>query len=170
MHGVSNRTMQRRVAVTAACLASVVAARLSGQTLLAPKPSVQHVTATASVAPGSPSAGKVALRLDVVPKPNIHVYASGSKEFTAVSLVLTPHPGVSLGKPVYPAADPPSEAPGALDDAPAYRKPFRITQPVTVQAVKEDVVVTGVLNYQACDDRLCYPVASLPVAWTIPAR
>lgn len=148
---------------------AVFVAGLSGQTLLGPRPSaVQHVTATATTVPARTTAGKVALQLDVMPKANIHVYASGSKEFAAVSLVLSPHAGIVPGKPVFPAADP---AAAGEDTAPAYRKAFRITQPIVVQpALKEDVVLSGILSYQACDDRMCYPVATLPVTWTLQAR
>jgi DsbC/DsbD-like thiol-disulfide interchange protein len=149
--------------------ATIAVAGLSGQTLLGPKASaIQHVTVETGAMPETAAAGKkIALHVDVTPKPNIHVYAPGAKEFSAVSLVLTPQVGVTAGKPVYPAAHP---ALVGEDDVPAYRKPFRITQPITVQAAKEDVVIAGVLHYQACDDRLCYPVASLPVSWTIHAR
>ena len=170
MHGVTIGTMHSFF--LSACATTAVVAGLSGQTqtspLLGTKPSaIQHVTAATGTIPESAAAGKIALHVDVTPKPNIHVYAPGAKEFSAVSLVLTPRAGVTTGKPVYPAADP---APVGEDDVPAYRKTFRITQPITVQAAKEDVVIAGVLNYQACDDRLCYPVASLPVSWTIHAR
>ena len=128
MHGVNNRAMHR---LLSACGTAVFVAGLSGQTLLGPKPSaVQHVTAAATTVPARTSAGKVALQLDVMPKANIHVYASGSKEFSAVSLVLSPHAGIVAGKPVFPAADPPA---AGEDDAPAYRKAFRITQPIVVQ-------------------------------------
>jgi hypothetical protein len=175
MHGVNTRTMHFFLS---ACATTVVVAGLSGQTLLGPGPSaIQHVTAETRTIPETVAAGKagstIALYVDVTPKSRIHVYAPGAKEFSAVSLVVTPRSGVTVGKTVYPSADPPVPG-GALlpggDNVPVYRKTFRITQPITVQAAKDDVVVAGVVNYQACDDRLCYPVASLPVSWTIHAR
>jgi hypothetical protein len=81
-----------------------------------------------------------------------------------VSLQLTPSQGVTPGKPAYPKPDP--AVLGSVDDAPAYYKTFRITQPVSLAPGRE-MVIGGVLKYQSCDDRLCYPVASLPVTWTI---
>ena len=137
-------------------------ALLLAQSLLAPKPTVQHVTAAPSVVRG-PN-GRVTLALEVTPDPRMHVYAPGAKDFTVVTLLLTPQPGITAGKPVYPKADV-AAAPGS-DDAPAYSKAFRITQPVTVAAgASKDLTIAGVLNYQACDDRVCYPVSSLPVTW-----
>src|SRR3954470_19165769 len=148
---------------------AVTTAAVSSQTL-GPKPSaVQHVTAQTSTAAGpGNSATRMLLQVDVTPNPNIHVYAQGAKEFTPVSLIVTAAPGVTVGKPEYPKSDL-ALAPGA-DATPAYSKTFRITQPVTFAAAKQPVQISGVLNYQACDDRLCYPVASLPLTWTIPAR
>jgi hypothetical protein len=180
MHGVNTRTMHSlfpRALVLSACATTMVVAGLSGQTLLGPAPSaVQHVTAETRTIPETVAAGKarspIALHVDVTPKSRIHVYAPGAKDFSAVSLVITPRSGVIVGQTVYPSADPP--LPDG-DGVPVYRKTFRITQPITVQpgtvqSINEDVVVSGVVNYQACDDRLCYPVASLPVSWTIHVR
>lgn len=133
---------------------------------LAPKPSaIQHVTASV-VPPVVSRNGHVTLALDVTPNPGIYVYAPGAKDFTPVKLVLTPRTGVTAGNAVYPPADRVA-VPGA-DDAPAYRKTFRITQPVTVKSTAgKEVVIAGVLNYQSCDDRICYPPASLPVSFLI---
>lgn len=137
---------------------------LLAQSLLAPKTTMQHVTAAPSVVRAA--SGTLTLALDVTPNPRIHVYAPGAKDFTAVSLVLMPQPDVTPGKPVYPKADV-GAAPGG-DDAPAYSKAFRITQPVTVKGgASKQLTIAGVLNYQACDDRICYPVSSLPVTWTV---
>jgi|SRR5581483_2431391 len=138
-------------------------ALLLAQSLLAPKPTVQHVTAASSAIRGAD--GRVTLALEVTPNPRIHVYAPGAKDFTVVSLILTPQPDVTAGKPIYPKADA-AAAPGT-DDTPAYSKTFRITQPVTVKGGAKDVTIAGVLNYQACDDRVCYPASSLPVSWTV---
>lgn len=166
MHGVKRTAMH--FLLSAIVLGAALTAGMSSQTL-APRPSaVQHVTAQTSTAPAGGGATKRLLHVDVTPYPNIHVYAEGAQEFTPVSLVLTPAPGIAAGKPSYPKADP-ALAPGA-DPTPAYRKTFRITQPVTLTSAKQDVEISGVLNYQACDERLCYPVASLPVSWKITAR
>src|SRR3954447_2957750 len=143
-------------------------ALLVAQSLLGSKPTVQHVAAVPSVVRGAN--GSITLALDVTPNARMHVYAPGAKDFTAVALVLTSRPEMTAGKPVYPKPDV-LAAPGS-DDAPAYAKAFRITQPVTLKAgASKDVTIGGVLNYQACDDRVCYPVSSLPVTWaTAPSQ
>jgi DsbC/DsbD-like thiol-disulfide interchange protein len=56
---------------------------------------------------------------------------------------------------------------------PAYKQPFRIALPVTIKSTskKGDVVtIAGAVRYQACDDRLCYPVTAAPVSWTVSVK
>ena len=58
-----------------------------------------------------------------------------------------------------------------------YSKPFRIDQDITLartpaprDRAKEDaaaVTIKGTLRYQACDDRICYLPANIPVEWTV---
>ena len=148
----------------------LVAHTSSAQTLL-PKPSaVQHVTVAPSasveaVAPG----GLLMLWADVTPKRNMHVYASDANGTTPVVLVLAPHANVSPGKPKY-AAPEMVRTFGELIPVAAHRKPFRLEQPVTIgRSVKpgETLTIAGVVNYQACDDRVCYPAGSVPVAWRV---
>jgi hypothetical protein len=152
---------------------SVLFALALAQTL-APKPStLQHITVnpstnTAVVAKG----GAVALWADVTPKTNIHVYATDQDGLTPLRLVVTPRLNVTFGKVKYPPAEM-SVSAGATVPVPVYRKPFRVAQPITVGASAkpgEVLTIAGVINYQACDDRLCYPAASLPVMWTVTVK
>ena len=141
---------------------------------LAPKPSaIQHVTiaATADPNPAAPR-GKVTLALDVTPDPKVHVYAPGAKDYVQTRLKITPPAQTSAGKPVYP----PSEL--VFDTAlnlkiPQYLKTFRIVQPMTLgSGLKpgERLDVSGVLTYQACDDRMCFPPTTAAVSWTVTVR
>jgi hypothetical protein len=62
---------------------------------------------------------------------------------------------------------------GATQAVPVYRKPFRIGQPITIAATAQSgqtLTIAGVINYQACDDKLCYPTAALPVSWTVAVK
>ena len=167
--------LNMRAAITLATLLGTslaLVASVSGQALL-PKATVQHATvvaaaSVASVAPG----GVVTLFADVIPNPSIHIYAAGAKDFTPVSLVTTPNAAVSTGKPRYPRADVAS-APGSTDAAPAYNKLFRIALPATIKATTksgEVITVGGAVTYQACDERLCYPVSIAPVTWQVVVK
>jgi hypothetical protein len=156
------------------CQALVLAAVVSaaGQGLL-PKTAVQHASVSATASATSAAAGAtVTLFADVTPHPSIHIYAEGAREFTPVSLVITPTGVVSAGTPVYPKAGT-TGSPGSIAAVPAYTKQFRIAVPVTVARTAhagETLTIGGAVNYQACDDRLCYPVTAAPVTWTLTVQ
>jgi hypothetical protein len=142
--------------------------------VLAPKPSaIQHVTLAASA--GSPLAatgGKVTLLLDVTPIRDVHVYAPGAKDYMQTTLTLSPQARLTIGKPGYPRAELVLD-PLLHERIPEYTKTFRITQPVTLGPPAKssgDVTIAGVLSYQACDDKMCYPPASASVTWTVKVK
>jgi hypothetical protein len=153
----------------------IVFAAVIAQTLL-PRPStVQQISVTPS-ASISTAARRAAVTLwaDVTPNRNMHVYATNKQGFAPLSLVVKAQPGIEIGKVSYPAAEV-GLTPGidALTPVPMYTKPFRVAQAITVSpsAKSGDVLtIAGVINYQACDDRLRYPVNSLPVTWTVAVK
>ena len=153
-----------------AVLGALVADAGFAQTL-APKPrAFQQVTLATSASSGSASPGSVvSLWVDVTPKPTMRVYAPGAKNVKPIALVLEAPAGSRAGRPTYPQAEL-LDTPGTVERVPVYRGPFRITQPVTIgKTTKPGASVTfnGVVSYEACDDRLCYPAASIPVSWQI---
>jgi DsbC/DsbD-like thiol-disulfide interchange protein len=147
-----------RITILIALLAQLIGA--------APKPG--HAAILASPAEVNGAAGaKLALFVDVTPKPGIHVYAPGSKDYIPITVKLNVQPELKPGKVAYPK----SETMTFLDEkVPVFQKPFRLTQDVTVDKSAKagsTVVVSGTVNYQACDDRVCYAPESAPVTWTV---
>jgi hypothetical protein len=142
---------------------------------LLPKSSVQQIavmpsTSAATVAKG----GAVTLWADVTPNKNIHVYATDKQGFTPLSLKVAPQPRIGIGKVTYPPAEA-GLTPGIdmLIPIPMYTKPFRVAQAITIaSSVKSGDVLTiaGAINYQACDDRLCYPATSMPITWEVTVK
>lgn len=62
---------------------------------------------------------------------------------------------------------------------PVYQRPFRLAREVVYDAstagqekLREipSVTITGRLEYQACDDRLCFAPSSVPLSWTVKMR
>lgn len=139
--------------------------------LATPAPKSGHAVVAASPADVNGKAGtKVQLFVDVTPKPGIHVYAPGNNDYIPITVKLTPPPDVKAGKLAYPK----SEVANIGDEKVAvFQKPFRLTQEITVEkSAKEgsNVVVSGTVNYQACDDKVCFPPESAPVSWTIAVK
>ena len=132
-----------------------------------------HITMATSASPDTARPGStVKLFVDVIPDPKVHVYAPGARDYLPIALVLTPRPGVKVGKLVYPKSQDWYFEP-LKEHVPVFQAPFRLEQPVTLGAplkTGDRVTVTGVLKYQACDDAVCYNPVSAPVSWSITVK
>jgi hypothetical protein len=60
-----------------------------------------------------------------------------------------------------------------------YQKPFTLVQELTLDGQpdaqtafrgKDSLTLTGMLDYQACDDKVCFNPASIPLTWTLSLR
>ena len=130
-----------------------------------------HATIVASPAAVNGTAGaKLSLFVDVTPKTNIHVYAPGTEFYIPITVKLNAQPEIKPGKIAYPK----SETLTLLNEkVPVFQKPFRLTQEVTLDKSAKSgstVTVSGTVNYQACDDAVCYPPESAPVSWTVTVK
>ena len=117
------------------------------------------------------------LALDITPKPTMHVYAPGAEElgYRVIGLELE----VPSFLRVLPAEYPTSEIYHfePLDEhVPVYQRPFRLVQEIVVEGDPESaarlaeidaLTLTGRLDYQACDDAICFNPASVPLTWTL---
>ena len=123
-------------------------------------------TPDAAASPG----GKLSLFVDVTPKPGIHVYAPGSDDYIPVSVKLEPAAEIKAGKLAYPKAE---MMTFASEKVPVFQKPFRLMQEVTILGTLKPgaiVPVKGTVDYQACDDSVCYPPESAPISWSLTVR
>ena len=139
--------------------------------LIAPAGKPGHAAILSSPAEVSGAAGaKLALFVDVTPKPGIHVYAPGSKDYIPITVKLNAPPEIKAGKLAYPKSE---MMTFADEKVPVFQKPFRLTQDVTLDKSAKagsTVTVSGTVNYQACDDRVCYAPESSSVTWTIAVK
>ena len=131
-------------------------------------PPVRHLIIAASSSTNTAAAGsQISLFVDVTPNPGIHVYAPGAKDYLPIALKMDATAGVSVGALTYPKSQ------TLMFDGqkiPVYDKPFRLAQRVTFdRSLKEGETVrlVGTLNYQACNDEVCFIPASAPVRWTV---
>jgi DsbC/DsbD-like thiol-disulfide interchange protein len=149
---------------------TVIAALLAQLSSPVPKPAHATVAASPADVSGKPGA-RLSLSLDVTPKTGIHVYAPGAGDFyIPITVKLNAQPQIKAGKIVYPK----SQTMTFADEKVAvFEKPFQLTQDVTLdKSLKagDTVHVTGTVSYQACDDAVCYPPESAPVAWTVQVK
>jgi hypothetical protein len=138
--------------------------------------SAPQLEITSSASDSAVAAGtRFSLLLDITPGPKIHVYAPTVKGYKPISLSLAPQPGLVLREAHYPSSEQYFFEP-LNERVPVYQRPFRVVQDVMIDpsragqaalAGKTEMTITGVLNYQACDDRICYMPQSVPLTWTI---
>ena len=138
----------------------------------------EHLKFTAYPSNTSVTVGtRFSLALDVEPGPNMHVYAPGAEEkgYRVIGFNLD-QPEIARIEPVeYPESEIYYFEP--LDEhVPVYQTPFTILQEVVMNAdaQAEEIMsnldaltLTGTLDYQACDDAICFLPQSIPVSFTL---
>jgi peroxiredoxin len=145
----------------------------------ATKISTAHLEATTYPSDGAIAPGnRFTLTLDVAPRPGMHVYAPGASGYRVVSLDIEEQPFVRALPIQYSASEIYFFAP-LNERVPVYQKPFKLLREVVVEGSpqaqaalkgREAITLNGALEYQACDDKICFNPVSLPLTWTMSLR
>jgi hypothetical protein len=108
----------------------------------------------------------------------MHVYAPGKHDYQVVQLALDPQPWLRIHDTRYPAPETYHFKP--LDErVEVYQRSFRLTRDVTLLATPEaqkelgaltSVILTGALEYQACDDTICFNPARVPISFRLTLK
>jgi hypothetical protein len=123
------------------------------------------------VGPGT----RFSLVIDITPKPGMHVYAPGATQYRVVAVNIPPQPYLRTTPIRYPASEIYHFVP-LNERVPVYQKRFTLSMDVVRENTPEarkamtgmsELVVTGTLEYQACDDKICYNPASVPLSWKV---
>jgi peroxiredoxin len=127
-----------------------------------------------TVAPGT----HFSIVLDARPAAGVHVYAPGVTGYKPIGLTVQPAAGLLVREAHYPPSEIYVFKP-LNERVPVFQRPFRIVQDLTIdaspqgQAALKDapsLTITSILNYQACDDRVCFTPQSVPLTWTVSLR
>jgi peroxiredoxin len=127
-----------------------------------------------TVTPGT----RFAVVLDVRPARGVHVYAPGVTGYKPIALSVQSQPGLLVRAARYPPSDDYYFKP-LKEHVRVYQRAFRIVQDIvidsspqaeaTLKTVKS-LTINGVLNYQACNDKVCFTPQSVPLTWTVNVR
>ena len=120
--------------------------------------------------------GRINLSAEVQLPPDVHVYAPGVKGYKPIALVMDPVPGLAFTPVNYP----PQKIlylPAIKERVPVFEGKFRISQDLKLSSTAEfsnslgtdgkAFTVTGKLDYQACDSKICFLPTSVPVRWQV---
>ena len=118
------------------------------------------------------------LSVTVTPHAGVHVYAPGAADYRIIALKLDPQPFLKILPVKYPASEIYFFKP-LNERVPTYQKPFTLVQDVVLDGApssqamyrgKESLTLTGTLDYQACDDKICFNLTAVPLSWTVALR
>jgi hypothetical protein len=122
---------------------------------------------------GTAARPRASIRVDVMPKKGMHVYAPGT--YQAIEIRIPPHDGIQVHDLVYPEATTYFFEP-LQERVPVYDRPLQLVIDLTVARAgawlgwlrgRSTLSITGTLEYQACDDRVCYLPESVPLEWRV---
>ena len=127
-----------------------------------------------SVIPG----GRVSVIAEIELPAGVHVYSPGVQGYKPIQLTLQGLPGIELHPVVYPSSKV-LYLEAIQEHVPVFEGKFRITQDLTVTpsrtadalrsvfSKERTISITGDLQYQACDQTVCYPPTSVPLRWQL---
>jgi hypothetical protein len=136
--------------------------------------SLKATISDATVAPGE----RISIVVSITPRSNMHVYAPGKHDYRVVRLNVAPQPWLRAHDTRYPPSEIYDFKP-LNERVEVYSKPFRLVQDVTILATPEvqktlatmtRVTIAGALEYQACDDKICYNPARVPLTFTVSVK
>ena len=120
--------------------------------------------------------GRITLTAEVQLPPDVHVYAPAVQGYKPIALVMEPTPGMAFTPVRYPQAKV-LFLPAIKERVAVFEGKFRLTQDVNVSSAAafssalgtdgKTVTMSGRLDYQACDSKICYLPTSVPVHWQL---
>jgi hypothetical protein len=138
-----------------------------------------HLNMTASISDETVAPGeRISIVIVVTPRPTMHVYAPGKHDYRVVRPSVDPQSWLRVHEPRYSPSEIYHFKP-LNERVEVYSKTFRLVQDVTILATPEIqkslsampmVTIAGALDYQACDDRLCYNPVRLPFSFTVAVK
>ena len=111
--------------------------------------------------------GFVSFLLDIEPRRGMHVYAPGAGDYQVISLFIDEGSRVRPRPLKYPASEIYLFQP-LNEKIPVYQKRFVLILDAVIERADRPITVTGRLDYQACDDKVCFAPVSVPLTWTVP--
>ena len=157
--------------------AGEIAVRHLGKDLGAPRTQIEtdHLAVSSWASDETVAGGhRVALVLDIDLKEKMHVYAPGVEGYIAVEWKMEEVSGLTNYPPSYPESEK-LHLPAIEETVPVYQGSVRFMTDLKLGRARDlehllddqgQLLVRGELRYQACDDKICYLPATIPLEWT----
>jgi hypothetical protein len=114
----------------------------------------------------------------VIELDHVHVYAPGVTAYKPIALAIQSQPALVVRDAHFPKAEDYFFKP-LNEHVPVFQRPFRLVQDLMIDSARgasatlkdlKTMTISGALNYQAGDDKLCFNPQSIPLSWTINLR
>jgi hypothetical protein len=161
---------------TAAAILAAQGANPSGAAVSA---ETSHLSMTATISDATVAPGeRISIVVSITPRSNMHVYAPGKHDYRVVRLSVDPQAWLRVQETQYPPSEIYHFKP-LNERVEVYSKPFRLIQDVTILATAEvqkvlatmaTVTIAGTLEYQACDDTVCFNPARVPLSFNVAVK
>ena len=148
--------------------------KVQGTTISTAHLDVTTYPSDSALAPGN----RITLALDITPRRGIHVYAPGASGYRVVAVKIEPQPLITVLPIRYPASEVYFFRP-LNERVPVYHKRFMLLQDIELEGTpqaqsalrgRDSLTVHGTLEYQACDDKVCFNPEAVPLSWTFTLR
>jgi hypothetical protein len=148
------------------------------RTVAAPHATLALAQSDREIVPGN----RIALTVVLTLPEGVHVYAREARGYRPIELALEPSPAWTLAPVEYPSVETLRVA-ALKEEIPVHagRLALRVeaalvVTPALLRTLEQSpehrttLSLTGVLRYQACDERQCFPPCDVPVTWEVAVR
>jgi DsbC/DsbD-like thiol-disulfide interchange protein len=128
-----------------------------------------HLTLKAQLSQDKAQPGNRVSLVALVDLPaKMHIYAPGVKGYRPVALVIEKSPEILVHDATYPKSRM-LNLKAIGERVPIYEGRVRLARDFTVSAAvkAETIEIKGSLEYQACDDQICYAPANVPLTFSV---
>jgi len=111
---------------------------------------------------------RISIVLDIELSEQMHIYAPGVEGYKSVSLNIQEDPALKVHDTEYP--DPKIMYLEVIKEkVPIYKNSVRIRRDLTLSPGyrQKNLVISAVLNYQACDEKTCYLPVDIPLKFEL---
>ena len=161
---------------TAATILTTLGAASAGSSVSA---DTMHQSMVATISDTVAAPGeRLALTVAVTPKRGMHLYAPGKHDYQVVQLAIDPQPWLRPQATIYPGSEIYHFTP-LNERIEVFMKPFKLRRDLTLLASQDaqkmlgaltTVTLAGALEYQACDDKVCFNPARIPISFDVKLK
>ena len=111
---------------------------------------------------------RISIIMDIELPEQMHLYGQGAKGYKSVSLNIQEDPSLKIYNPEYPDAKI-MYLEVIEEEVPIYKNSVRLSRDLTLSPGyrQENLVVSAALNYQACDENICYLPVEVPLKFEL---